>query len=573
VKKLLFLLLLFSLGLSAQQTPIHQLNDRLGKGMNMGNMFEGPEEGAWGNPFREEYFSKIAALGFDHVRIPIRWDTPARTGQSSPYTINPSFLQRIQEVVDLALKEELMVIINMHHHDALFESPSEEKEKFLAQWSQIAAYFETYPETLLFEVLNEPHGALSPALWNVYFAEALTVIRSTNPTRGVLMGTAEFGGVSGITSLDPPNDANIIVTVHFYSPFTFTHQGGEWVGDQSDAWLGTPWYDLEYEREALMQELDAVVNFSEQRNIPIHMGEFGAYSKADMGSRIRWTNYLARYIESLGYSWAYWEWSAGFGIYDPANDTYRVPLINALLHDALGEPQNAYPSTLYESSFTGTNNGWNLINQQGAAGNLAIEANGLRVQITKGGTENWHSQLSRVGFELRRGKLYRVSFTARTQPSTSVTHYMGENSAPYQAYSGYQGFQIGDMEKEFAYVFQMQSPNDANSRMVIDLGQWETSIWFGSFKLEELNFLVSSILIEAAEQIRAYPNPVESELYLLGVQPGTVGKLLSPSGQVLQEVDLDPQRTTVNMENYPAGLYFFQLNTNKSSQILRIIKK
>ncbi len=536
-------------------------------------MFEGPEEGAWGNPFREDYFSKIAALGFDHVRIPIRWDTPSRTGQSAPYTINPAFLQRIQEVVDLALEEELMVIINMHHHDALFVSPGTEKEKFLAQWRQIAAFFEPYPETLLFEVLNEPHGALSPTLWNEYFAEALTAIRETNPTRGVLLGTAEFGGVSGISYLDPPEDVNIIVTVHFYSPFTFTHQGAEWVGDHTDAWLGTRWYDLEYEREALTQELESVVNFSEQKKIPVHIGEFGAYGKADMESRVRWTNFLSRYFETLGYSWAYWEWSAGFGVYDPTTDIFREQLVNALLNDPLGEPQNAYPSTIYESNFLTTTDGWNLINQQGAAGMMATESNGLRVQINQGGSENWHSQLSKGGFELKHGKLYRVSFTAKAQSPTIVTHYMGESFSPYQAYSGYQGFQIVDMEKEFSYVFQMQSPDDSNARMVMDLGQEETNLWFNTFKIEELNFLVSSIPVETREKISAYPNPVESRLTLTGVLRGTVGKLLSPNGKVLVEINLGPETSVINMENYLVGLYFLQLNTATSSQILRIIKK
>ena len=573
MKTILSLLLFLAGGVAAQQTPVHQLNDRLGKGINMGNMFEAPEEAAWGNPFREDYFSKIAALGFDHVRIPIRWDTPTRTGQSAPYPINPVFLTRIKQVVDLALREELMVIINMHHHDALFVSPAEQKEKFLSQWRQIAEYFEQYPETLLFEVLNEPHGALTPSLWNDYFAEALSAIRVTNPTRAVLMGTAEFGGVSGISQLDPPEDAHVIVTVHYYSPFTFTHQGAAWVGSHTDAWLGTPWYDLDYEREALMQELDAVVRFSEEKNIPVHMGEFGAYSTADMPSRVRWTNFLSRYFESIDFSWAYWEWSAGFGIYDPTTDTFREPLVNALLLDPLGEPQNAYASTVYESNFTTASDGWSLFNHQGASGTAAIESDYLRVHITKGGSQNWHSQLSRAGFELRRGKLYRVSFTAKSLVPTTITHYMGQSASPYQAYSGYQSFQLAETEREFAYVFQMQSPDDVNSRMVIDLGQVETMLWFKKLKLEELNFLVASIPMETAEKISAYPNPVESTVTLKGIQPGTVAKLFTPSGQLIREMPLFHESPIVNMEDLQAGLYLLALHTATSTQIFRIVKK
>jgi endoglucanase len=184
MKWLIFLavfLPLYTLG----QTDVFELNQKLGRGMNMGNMFEAPAEGEWGNPFRNDYFRQIKELGFDHVRIPIRWDTPARTQMTPPYTINPTFFNRIKEVVDLALEQDLMVIINMHHHDALFQNPAQNKERFLTQWIQIAEFFKDYPEVLLFEVMNEPHNQLTPELWNQYFAEALVEIRKTNPNRAV----------------------------------------------------------------------------------------------------------------------------------------------------------------------------------------------------------------------------------------------------------------------------------------------------------------------------------------------------------------------------------------------------
>jgi len=63
------------------------MNARLGRGINMGDMFEAPSEGSWGNPYRPEYFRTIADLGFSHVRIPIRWETPERSMAAPPYTI------------------------------------------------------------------------------------------------------------------------------------------------------------------------------------------------------------------------------------------------------------------------------------------------------------------------------------------------------------------------------------------------------------------------------------------------------------------------------------------------------
>ena len=228
-------LLLWCYSLSAQD---------LGRGINLGNMFEAPSETAWGNPFKEEYISRIADLGFQHIRMPIRWDVAERTQLTSPYTVNPVFLARIKSVVDLAISKNLYVIINMHHHDDIFKNPAEVKPRFLSQWAQIANYFKGYDQRLLFEVLNEPHDALTPELWNVYFAEALAEIRKTNPTRKVLLGTALYGGLDGVKNLNTPTDPNLILTVHYYSPFNFTHQGADWAGNK-DKYLGTKWEDLQ----------------------------------------------------------------------------------------------------------------------------------------------------------------------------------------------------------------------------------------------------------------------------------------------------------------------------------------
>ena len=64
---------------------------------------------------------------------------------------------------------------------------------------------------------------------------------------------------------------------------------------------------------------------------PVYLGEFGAYGKADMDSRARWTAFVARTAEEKGLSWAYWEFCAGFGVYDPTAGEWREPLLRALI--------------------------------------------------------------------------------------------------------------------------------------------------------------------------------------------------------------------------------------------------
>ncbi len=333
---LLFLVVFLSRAQNREKA--FEINQKLGRGINYGNMFEAPSETAWGNPWKPEYAGIIADLGFNHVRIPVRWEPSERSSDVPPYTIETAFLNRIKQVVDSALNNGLFAIINMHHHDVLFENPDNQKDRFLAQWKQISAFFKEYSDSLLFEIMNEPHGNLTPEKWNNFVADVLPVIRENTPERIVLIGTPEYGGLSGLSALQLPNDDNIMITVHYYNPFHFTHQGASWVGSVADEWLGTKWTDTEDERNIVKQEFAPLITFSQQNHIPVHIGEFGAYSTADMVSRAKWTTFLARYFEQLNWSWAYWEFCAGFGIYNPTSKTFYTELVDALLHNSMPEP-------------------------------------------------------------------------------------------------------------------------------------------------------------------------------------------------------------------------------------------
>jgi endoglucanase len=50
-----------------------------------------------------------------------------------------------------------------------------------------------------------------------------------------------------------------------------------------------------------------------------------------MESRIRWTTAVAREAEQRGWSWAYWEFGAGFGAYDRQKGQWREGLLKALI--------------------------------------------------------------------------------------------------------------------------------------------------------------------------------------------------------------------------------------------------
>ena len=312
-----------------------QMKPVLGRGVNLGNMLEAPREGEWGVRVKEEYFDLIQSAGFDSVRIPVRWSSHA--AKDAPYTIDPKFLDRVEWVVHQAMEHRLYAVLNMHHYEEIFHQPDQHRERFLAMWGQIAERFKACPEALYFELLNEPHEKLDAEKWNALAAEALAVVRKTNPSRMVVIGPADWNGIDALERLVlPEEDRNLIATFHYYKPFQFTHQGAGWVGTNANKWLGTTWTATPAQRQAVINDLDKALAWSVEHQRPVYMGEFGAYSKADMQSRARWTRFLATEAARRKIASAYWEFCSSFGVYDPDQAVWRTPLKSALL-DPLAE--------------------------------------------------------------------------------------------------------------------------------------------------------------------------------------------------------------------------------------------
>ena len=304
-------------------------NSRLGRGMNLGNALEAPNEGDWGVVVKSEYFDLIKNAGFSSVRLPIRWST--HVSANPPYVITTNFLQRVDWVVEQALARKLAVVINIHHYDEIMNDPAAHKARFLAIWQQLAAHYKNQSGDLFFELLNEPNGLLTSSLWNQYLQEAIAAIRQTNPGRTLIVGTANWYSITSLNTLElPAGDQSLIVAVHYYNPFQFTHQGADWVLG-SDAWLGTKWSGTSAEQQAIQRDFSAAASWGVLHNRPLNIGEFGAYSRADMTSRALWTDFVARTAEANGMSWHYWEFIAGFGVYNGTANDWNYPLLYALI--------------------------------------------------------------------------------------------------------------------------------------------------------------------------------------------------------------------------------------------------
>ncbi len=482
---------LHSFSQSGDTTKAMIQNARIGRCINLGNALEAPDIGEWGVILEEEFFQLIAEKGFNSVRVPIRWNAHALT--FPPYTIYESFFQVVDWVINNSLQNGLYVIINFHHYDELYENPEGHRERFLAMWQQVGNRYAGYPDSLIFEILNEPHDNLTVTKWNSLLADAHAQIRASNPDRTIVIGPAEWGGVGALNNLVmPENDDNLILTVHYYNPFHFTHQGAGWV-DGSDAWLGTKWRNTLAERLQVQAEMQGVVNYSQENHIPVFMGEFGAYSAADMQSRIRWTNYIPRFFEEKGFSWAYWEFCSGFGIYSASSKSWYEGLLYALLHmpmstaiDATfqGDPGNL----ITNGDFSDSTDFWYLYENQNVDASFMVQNGEAKISNDYGITQNSNIALVNSCLQLEYSKAYHVSFDAYASENRSVEVNITQGIDPWEwtSYSGIKNFSLTTEKTSYHFYFTMQSPTDPNGRFRINMGNSTSDVYLDNVVVEDL---------------------------------------------------------------------------------------
>jgi len=308
----------------------------IGRGVNFGNMLEAPTEGAWGLSVTDDFIEKAAAARFASVRLPVRWSNHAST--EAPFAIDPVFIARVESVVDKLLAKGLVVVLNMHHYRQLDGDRLDPGElaavdaavdvRFVMLWEQLATHFRGRSARLVFELYNEPHGRINGERWNVLAARALAVVRKTNPDRVVVIGPTSWNAANDLQLLKMPNDSNLIATVHNYAPFRFTHQGAEWVSPVLP--VGVTCCSTS-QRAEMTAPLDVAKAWSAAKRYPVFVGEFGAYSKADDASRIDFNRTMRDTMEARSMSWTYWEFAAGFGVYDPVQLSFRQRLLDSLL--------------------------------------------------------------------------------------------------------------------------------------------------------------------------------------------------------------------------------------------------
>jgi len=284
-----------AIGLNAQLGPQEAVS-QMKRGINMGNTLEPPHEDDWNNPPAQEvYFDMYRDAGFDVVRVPVRWHY--HTSNTAPFTVDETWMDRVEQVVDWGLSRDLFIVINTHHEEwikAEYNNPVN-RARFDSIWSQISMRFQDKSEKLLFEIINEPKG-LTQAQNNELHERVLGIIRRTNPTRNVIIQGHEWGGSDQLITMAIPDDDYLIGSFHSYDPWPFGLEGTGSFGSASQL-------------QELENKFIKVREWSDNTGLPVFLGEFGCHQSADYNSRMK--HYRAYINFSLKYGFTPCAWDDG----------------------------------------------------------------------------------------------------------------------------------------------------------------------------------------------------------------------------------------------------------------------
>lgn len=357
-----------------------QIVEAMGPGWNLGNQLESvtdnvPEETNWGNPvITEKLIQSVKAAGFKSIRIPVSYF--AKIDDDKDYTIDSKWLDRVQEVVDYCIKNDLYAVINIHGDgyntiDGSWllcngKNQTEIKKKYKKVWKQIAERFKNYDEHLLFESMNEEFdGSYSEPNkeyyqnindYNQIFVDTVRKTGDNNTKRWLIIPgwNTNIDYTAGDYGFKLPTDQyrdksidkeeqRIMISVHYYSPWDFC--GGEngvitqWGNEADDPSKTSTTCDETY----MKNQLNLMKTTFADKGYPVFIGEYGSIDKTSYDSENEYYRaYFARKLCQLsrknGCIPMYWDNGYngvhGFGLFDRTTCEVTQPvIIDAIMED------------------------------------------------------------------------------------------------------------------------------------------------------------------------------------------------------------------------------------------------
>lgn len=280
----------------------------------------------------KEMIDAVKAAGFETIRIPVSWHN--HVSDDGSYTISEAWLNRVQEVVDYAMDNDMYIILNIHHDNSTkYMYPSQEymeqsKAYVGSIWSQVAARFADYDEHLILESLNEPRLVGTNYEWwlDLNNQECVEAVQCINELNQLFVDTVRASGghnedryllvpgydasLQGATNqyfeLPQDTDGNqnkILVEVHAYTPYNFALQGPSESGS-TDQWS----VDRATSTSEIDSTMDTLYEKYVRHGIGVVIDEFGARDKNNnIQARTDFTAYYIAAARARSITCCWWD--------------------------------------------------------------------------------------------------------------------------------------------------------------------------------------------------------------------------------------------------------------------------
>lgn len=390
-----------------------QIVEAMGPGWNLGNQLESvtdnvPEETNWGNPvITEKLIQSVKAAGFKSIRIPVSYF--AKIDDDKDYTIDSKWLDRVQEVVNYCIKNDLYAVINIHGDGyntidggwllCNGKNQTEIKKKYKKVWKQIAERFKNYDEHLLFESMNEEFdGSYSEPNkeyyqnindYNQIFVDTVRKTGDNNTKRWLIIPgwNTNIDYTAGDYGFKLPTDQyrdksidkeeqRIMISVHYYSPWDFC--GGEngvitqWGNEADDPSKTSTTCDETY----MKNQLNLMKTTFADKGYPVFIGEYGSINKTSYDSENEYYRaYFARKLCQLsrknGCIPMYWDNGYngvhGFGLFDRTTCEVTQPVIIDAIMEGFGQKASQNSTLMSVRLYVSDSKYWTTIQSDNTA--------------------------------------------------------------------------------------------------------------------------------------------------------------------------------------------------------------
>ena len=336
------------------------------KGVNLGgwiSQYYRRDEEYFNTFITEEDIEEIAALGFDHVRVPVDYNVL----EDEEGNVLEAGFKHLEDCRRWCADRGLNMLIDLHECYGYSFDPLKDMDRraffydetlqarFLNLWREIAERFKDHADQIAFEPLNEIVLYDVAQAWNDLAGRYIKLMRSIIPDCRLVIGGVCYNSVLTVPLLDLPTTEGIIYNFHCYEPLIFTHQGAYWVdGMPEDFRIGYPRTLEEYRQtggilsadlggavftegireigEAFFEDIFApAIEKAAKDDVPLYCGEYGVIDQADNADKLRWLKDIHAVMNKHGIGRALWTYKErDFGMQDEQFADIREEFIRIL---------------------------------------------------------------------------------------------------------------------------------------------------------------------------------------------------------------------------------------------------